>query len=91
MEWDEATNCPISIEEMVNEAMTETCPAWATFEIENVGMVDNDKTQQGTEVGQRLDCNAIDMDDNSNLTFGLGNQTIGLANYAPGFPPRLMM
>ena len=36
---------------------------------------------------QYPDHNALDLDDNSNPTFGLGNQTIGSVNYALGINP----
>ena len=51
--WDDTTNCPISIEEqLVNAAMNEECPAWATLEIENVALIDQDKQQQGPDMTQ---------------------------------------
>ena len=51
--WDDTTNCPISIEEqLVNAAMNEECPAWATFEIENVALINQDKQQQGPDMTQ---------------------------------------
>ena len=51
--WDDTTNCPILIEEqLVNAAMNEECPAWATLKIENVALIDQDKQWQGPDVTQ---------------------------------------
>ena len=51
--WDDTTNHPISIEEqLANAAMNEECPAWATLEIENVALIDQDKQRQGPDVTQ---------------------------------------
>ena len=42
--WDDTTNCPILIEEqLANATMNEECAAWATLEIENVALIDQDK------------------------------------------------
>ena len=75
--WDSTTNHLILIEEqLVNAAMNDECPAWAMLEIENVALIDQDKQWQGPDVTQQLEHANIDLDNNSNSTFGIGNQTI---------------
>ena len=75
--WDNTTNHPILIEEqLVNTAMNEECPAWAMLKIENVALIDQDKQQQGPDVTQWPERANIDLENNSNSTFGIGNWTI---------------
>ena len=75
--WDDTTNHPILIEEqLANAAMNEECPAWAMLKIENVALIDQGKQRQGPDVTQRLECADIDLENNSNSTFGIGNRTI---------------
>ena len=56
--------------------MNEECPAWATLEIENVALIDQDKQRQGPDMTQQLERADIDLENNSNSTFGIGNWTI---------------
>ena len=75
--WDNTTNHLILIEEqLTNTAMNEECPAWAMLEIENVALINQDKQRQGPDVAQQLEHADIDLENNSNSTFGIGNQTI---------------
>ena len=75
--WDDTTNCPILIEEqLANATMNEECPAWATLEIENVALINQDKQQQGPDMTQQPEHANIDLENNSNSTFGIGNWTI---------------
>ena len=75
--WDNTTNHLILIEEqLANTAMNEECPACAMLEIENVALIDQDKQQQGPDVTQQLERTDIDLENNSNSTFGIGNWTI---------------
>ena len=46
------------------------------LEIENVALIDQDKQQQGPDMTQRPEHADIDLDNNSNSTFGIGNWTI---------------
>ena len=46
------------------------------LEIENVALIDQDKQQQGPDVTQQPERTNIDLDNNSNSTFGIGNWTI---------------
>ena len=75
--WDDTTNCLISIEkQLANAAMNEECPAWATLEIEHVALIDQDKQWQGPDVTQWPEHANINLENNSNSTFGIGNRTI---------------
>ena len=75
--WHDTTNCPISIEEqLANATMNEECPAWATLEIENVALINQDKQWQGPDMTQQPEHTDIDLENNSNSTFGIGNRTI---------------